>query len=57
MARLIDYDTDENAHDDILNDKPGSGKMTTAQLQVKVAKLYDIVHDMLEFYHTERPDS
>ena len=55
MARLIDYDR-KNAHDDILNDKP-SGKMTTAQLQAKVAKLYDIVHDMLEFYHTERPDS
>jgi hypothetical protein len=56
MARLIDYDTDKNAHDDILNDKP-SGKMTLAQLQVKVAKLYDIVHDMLEYYHTDRPDS
>ena len=56
MARLIKYDTDKNAHDRILNDKP-SGKMTTAQLQAKVEKLYDIVHDMLEFYHTERPDS
>lgn len=56
MARLIDYDTDKNAHDDILNDKP-SGKMTTTQLQAKVEKLYDIVHDFIEFYHTQRPDA
>jgi hypothetical protein len=56
MAREIDYDKKEDAHDDILNDKP-SGKMNTAQLQAKVEKLYDIVHDMIEFYHTKRPDA
>jgi len=56
MAREIDYDpSNDSAHDIILNDKP-SGKLTTAQLQVKVARLYDIVHDMIEFYHTKRPD-
>ena len=55
MAREIDYYSKKNAHDDILNDKP-SGKLTTAQLQLKVARLYDIVHDYIEFHHTERPD-
>jgi len=56
MARLIKYDRKENAHDDILLEKP-SGKLTTAQLQVKLAKLYDIVHDFIEYHHTKRPDA
>jgi|TARA_R110002012_G_scaffold42239_2_gene115061 hypothetical protein len=56
MAREINYDQKEDAHDDILLDKP-SGKMTTAQLQLKVAKLYDIVHDFIEYHHTKRPDA
>jgi len=57
MAREIDYDpSNDSAHDAILNDKP-SGKMTTAQLQLKVARLYDIVHDFIEYHHTKRPDA
>jgi hypothetical protein len=56
MAREINYDSKDNAHDDILKQKP-NGKMTTAQLQVKVEKLYDFVHDFIEFHHTKSPDA
>lgn len=56
MAREINYDSKENAHDDILKQKP-SGKMTTQQLQAKVEKLYDLVHDFIEYHHTTNPDS
>ena len=57
MAREIPYDpNDDNSHDRILTEKP-SGRMTTAQLQAKVERLYDIVHDFIEFYHTKRPDA
>ena len=56
MAREINYDSKENAHDDILNDKP-RGRITTQQLQAKVEKLYDLVHDFIEYHHTTNPDS
>ncbi len=55
MARIIDYDSKEDAHDGILKQKP-SGKMTTAQLQAKVEKLYDYVHDFIEYHQTKSPD-
>ena len=57
MAREINYDpNDDSSHDRILTEKP-SGRMTTSQLQAKVERLYDIVHDFIEFYHTKRPDA
>ena len=56
MAREINYDSKENAHDDILNDKP-SGKPSVASLDLKLKRLYDIVHDFIEYHHTKSPDA
>lgn len=56
MAREINYNSKENAHDDILNDKP-SGKASVASLDLKLKRLYDIVHDFIEYHHTKRPDA
>jgi len=56
MAREIDYDTKENAHDDILNDKTNA-KPTLAQVNASLQRLYDIVHDFIEYHHTKSPDA